>query len=106
MIQKIKQPVLEQHIPLKMVAAIFIVVALSAHTLFAAEPITGAGPQPISWSFLFIGLFGGLALFLYGMEKMSEGMKKAAGNKMRSILSALTHKTKSSDSWWVHLLPW
>lgn len=36
-------------------------------------------------------LFGGLALFLYGMEKMSSGMKKAAGNRMRSILSALTN---------------
>ena len=40
--------------------------------------------------FLIIGLVGGLALFLYGMEKMSEGMKKSAGNKMRSILAALT----------------
>lgn len=45
----------------------------------------------ISWSFMIIGLFGGLALFLYGMEKMSEGMKKSTGNKMRSILSALTN---------------
>jgi len=44
----------------------------------------------ISWAFLIIGLLGGLALFLYGMEKMSEGMKKSAGNKMRSILAALT----------------
>ncbi len=45
----------------------------------------------ISWGFLIIGLFGGLALFLYGMEKMSEGMKKTAGHKMRAILSALTN---------------
>jgi phosphate:Na+ symporter len=44
----------------------------------------------ISWAFLIFGLLGGLALFLYGMEKMSEGMKKSAGNKMRSILAALT----------------
>jgi phosphate:Na+ symporter len=47
--------------------------------------------QEIKWGFLVIGLFGGLALFLYGMEKMSEGMKKAAGSQMRSILSALTN---------------
>jgi phosphate:Na+ symporter len=47
-------------------------------------------PGEISWAFLVIGLLGGLALFLYGMEKMSEGMKKSAGNKMRSILAALT----------------
>jgi len=44
----------------------------------------------ISWGFLFIGLLGGLALFLYGMEKLSEGMKKSAGNKMRAILARLT----------------
>ncbi|HIJ56778.1 MAG TPA: Na/Pi cotransporter family protein [Deltaproteobacteria bacterium] len=44
----------------------------------------------ISWSILIISLFGGLALFLYGMEKMSGGMKKSAGGKMRIILAALT----------------
>ena len=50
----------------------------------------GGNSGEISWIFLIIGLLGGLAFFLYGMEKMSEGMKKAAGKKMRSILSALT----------------
>lgn len=44
----------------------------------------------ISWNFLWIGLFGGLAFFLYGMEKMSEGMKRSAGDRMRVILAALT----------------
>jgi len=44
----------------------------------------------IHWNFLIIGLFGGLSLFLYGMAKMSEGMKKAAGDRMRNILAALT----------------
>ncbi len=48
------------------------------------------GGNEISWNFLIIGLFGGLALFLYGMEQMSDGMKMAAGDGMRSILSALT----------------
>lgn len=37
-----------------------------------------------------MGLFGGLSLFLYGMAKMSDGMKKAAGDSMRNILAALT----------------
>lgn len=40
--------------------------------------------------FLIIGLLGGLTLFLYGMNTMSSGMQKTAGNKMRSILSSLT----------------
>ena len=37
-----------------------------------------------------MGLLGGLSLFLYGMAKMSGGMKKAAGDRMRNILAALT----------------
>ncbi len=36
------------------------------------------------------GLFGGLALFLYGMDKMSDGLQKAAGSKMQKILARLT----------------
>ena len=45
----------------------------------------------INWMFLIFGLFGGLALFLYGMEQMSNGLKKTAGDHIRSILSALTN---------------
>ena len=47
--------------------------------------------ESIHWMFLIFSLFGGLALFLYGMEQMSDGLKKTAGDKMRSILSALTN---------------
>ena len=39
-----------------------------------------------------LGLLGGLALFLYGMHMMSEGLNAAAGEKMRSILEKLTSK--------------
>ena len=35
-------------------------------------------------------LFGGLALFIYGMNLMSDGLQKAAGEKMKSILALLT----------------
>ncbi len=38
----------------------------------------------------WIGLLGGLALFLYGMQMMSAGMEAAAGNKMKEILNKLT----------------
>ena len=61
-------------------------IILCSQPLFAGE----GGSPVVSWRFVIIGLFGGLALFLYGMGKMSEGMKKAAGNKMRSILGSLT----------------
>ena len=37
-----------------------------------------------------MGLLGGLALFLYGMQMMSSGMEAAAGDKMKQILEKLT----------------
>ncbi|MFP4040202.1 MAG: Na/Pi cotransporter family protein [Desulfosudaceae bacterium] len=46
--------------------------------------------EEISWFLLVAGLLGGLSLFLYGLEKMSEGLKKTAGHQMSNILSALT----------------
>lgn len=36
------------------------------------------------------GLAGGLALFLYGMNSMSDALQKAAGEKMKKILEFLT----------------
>ena len=45
----------------------------------------------MSYSFLdFLGLLGSVALFLYGMKVMSEGLQKAAGDRLRNILSAMT----------------
>ena len=38
----------------------------------------------------FFGLLGGLALFLYGMQMMSEGLENAAGDRMERILEKLT----------------
>lgn len=37
-----------------------------------------------------MGLLGGLALFLYGMQMMSTGLEAAAGNRMKVILEKLT----------------
>ena len=37
-----------------------------------------------------LGLFGGLALFLYGMNLMSNNLQEAAGERMRAILAAVT----------------
>lgn len=39
---------------------------------------------------IILGLLGGLALFLYGMQMMSDGLEDAAGNKMKQILEKLT----------------
>ena len=66
-----------------------IVVVLSVlNPIFAGSSDSS---NAISWATLVMTLVGGLALFLYGMEKMSEGLKKSAGDRMRNILSALTN---------------
>ncbi len=38
----------------------------------------------------FLCLIGAVGLFLYGMKVMSEGLQKAAGDRLRNILSAMT----------------
>lgn len=37
-----------------------------------------------------LGLLGGLALFLYGMTSMSDSLQSVAGDRMRSVLQAVT----------------
>ena len=67
-----------------------VFVCLIIGSAIAGTSVSTAQNSGISWGFLVMGLFGGLSFFLYGMEMMSEGMKKTAGNQMRSILAALT----------------
>ena len=40
--------------------------------------------------FDLFGLLGAVGLFMYGMKVMSEGLQKAAGDRLRNILSAMT----------------
>ena len=42
---------------------------------------------------VFTGFFGGVGLFLLGMRMMTQGLKKAAGNTLRSILGTWTRTT-------------
>jgi phosphate:Na+ symporter len=65
---------------------LLMIVINCSGLLYAQE----ASANAINWGFLIMGLFGGLSLFLYGMSKMSDGLKKAAGNQMRKILATLT----------------
>ena len=46
-------------------------------------PLTILGLDPVS---LILNVLGGLALFVLGMEFMSNGLQKAAGEKMRTVL--------------------
>jgi phosphate:Na+ symporter len=44
----------------------------------------------IDWLQLGMGLFGGLALFLGGLDQLSEGLKQAAGRTLKVVLERLT----------------
>ncbi|MGL1932533.1 MAG: Na/Pi cotransporter family protein [Desulfotalea sp.] len=44
----------------------------------------------IDWLNLFMKLFGGLALFLNGLDMLSAGLKKAAGDSLRKLLAKMT----------------
>ena len=49
-----------------------------------------AGGGGLEMAPLLMGLLGGLALFLYGMDKMAEALKAVAGERMKAILAKLT----------------
>ena len=51
---------------------------------------TSQGSEAINWLNLGMGLFGGLAMFLFGMEQMSDGLKAAAGDSLKDVLARLT----------------
>ena len=56
------------------------------------EPALAAagGNAKMEWGTMTMELFGGLALFLYGMMQMEDGLKAVAGERMKNILSTLT----------------
>ena len=69
-----------------LIPALFAGVFLACTAVLAAEG-TADG---IDWAHMAMGLFGGLALFLFGMEQMSDALKSALGEQMKELLAKLT----------------
>ena len=44
----------------------------------------------MQWFEIFMKLCGGLALFLFGMETLADGLKAVAGSRMKKVLRRLT----------------
>ncbi|MEW6144007.1 MAG: Na/Pi cotransporter family protein [Thermodesulfobacteriota bacterium] len=42
------------------------------------------------WGMILMGLFGGLAIFLFGMDQMTDGLKAVMGEGMSKLLARLT----------------
>lgn len=62
------------------------VLVIFMSPVMAAEQTDGS----IQWGVMGMSLFGGLALFLFGMEQMSTSLKAVAGDRMKAILAKLT----------------
>ncbi|MDJ0951132.1 MAG: Na/Pi cotransporter family protein [Alphaproteobacteria bacterium] len=68
---------------------IFLILAAAAW-IASTPALAAAEGKPIAWGTMGMQLFGGLAVFLFGMEQMAEALKKVAGNRMKTILGKLT----------------
>jgi phosphate:Na+ symporter len=79
-------------------ASRLLAVALMAFLFLASTSVLGAesGSEDIDWMEMAKGLFGGLALFLFGMEQMSDALKSAMGNQMKELLGKLTRTRLSA----------
>ena len=65
---------------------------LAAASLFLCLPAVAADGtgSSIDFSQMAVQLVGGLALFLFGIDQMSDSLKAVAGDRMRTILARLT----------------
>ncbi len=70
---------------------LFVLFAGVAAALVAFPALAaGDADQKMAWGLMGMKLFGGLALFLFGMEQMAESLKAVAGERMKLILAKLT----------------
>jgi len=67
--------------------ALFLLSSLFASYLYAARE---ALPPSVDWLQSGMGLFGGLALFLAGLDQLTDGLKMAAGDALKNVLQKLT----------------
>ncbi|MCU7939792.1 MAG: Na/Pi cotransporter family protein [gamma proteobacterium symbiont of Bathyaustriella thionipta] len=79
---------LNSHRQTLLIAKMFLLFAISfmSFSVFAASDVQ----QEMNWGVMTMQLFGGLALFLFGMDLMSIALKAVAGDKMKIILRKLT----------------
>jgi phosphate:Na+ symporter len=70
--------------------SVAIPIAIVLGLLFVAPVFAGSGGNSMDWFKMGMTLLGGLAIFLYGMELMTDSLKAVAGDKMKMILEKLT----------------
>jgi phosphate:Na+ symporter len=75
-------------VPTWLAGLIVLLLATAACSVLAAEAAETSAD--IDWLNMGMGLFGGLALFLFGMDQMADALKAVAGERMKDILARLT----------------
>ncbi len=73
---------------LKTKVLLLLLIGAVAFWMFPAFAADGA--KELEWGVMGMKLFGGLALFLFGMEQMADALKAVAGERMKLILAKLT----------------
>lgn len=67
------------------------ILASLAAAFMAYPALAATGTESgMNWGVMGMQLFGGLALFLFGMEQMADALKAVAGERMKLILAKLT----------------
>ncbi len=69
---------------------LFLAIAAVIGSIWAIPALAADGGKEMAWGVMGMQLFGGLALFLFGMEQMSDALKAVAGDRMKTILAKLT----------------
>ncbi len=69
-----------------------LILLLGVISVLIVTPIYAAdgASEGMEWGVMAMQMFGGLALFLFGMEQMADALKAVAGERMKSILAKLT----------------
>jgi phosphate:Na+ symporter len=83
----------ETRLRLGSAVGVYLVTASSGDGRGGAQTVVfRATARDPHWVFALIaGLVGGLGIFLFGLRMMSDGLKKTAARRIRSVLSTLTY---------------
>ena len=73
-----------QALTLKLIVGLALLMFM--HSAVAEQPAA----QEVDWFYLVMALFGGLAMFLYGMDLVGGNLQKVAGDKLRAFLERIS----------------
>ncbi|MBF0446930.1 MAG: Na/Pi cotransporter family protein [Magnetococcales bacterium] len=71
--------------------AVWALFGVGFFILLTSDPAFAADAKgSVDWGKLVQQLLGGLALFLFGLDMMTDSMKRVAGDKMKDVLAKMT----------------